>query len=101
MEGDDSLLTVDDFIIKKTSRNWLICRKDRPFKAFHGHRPTEQDCIDVMCDIINGILPSEREQRECARRLLDENEFAALRPQHKKCHYEDKHCVKQGRCFNR
>lgn len=95
------MLTVDSFMIRKTSKNWMVCRTDRPYKLFHGHRNTEQECKDVIKDILDGVLPSGRGQRECARRLLDENEFEALRPQRDKGHYEDKHCIKQGRCFNR
>ena len=89
VEGGKVLLAVEDFVIKPTCRDWIIKIKGRPFKKFHGHRNTKQECEYIRDCILNNILPDYADEIECCRRLLEEDEFKKLRGKHRKAHYNN------------
>ncbi len=73
-----------DFVVKQTSRDWVVLRKgtDR-----HGHYKTMQGCVKIIELLCANRLPLKKYHRDCARRLLTEDEFSRLKSGHKQKYY--------------
>lgn len=64
-----------DFLVKQTSRDWVVLRKGTDK---HGHFKTVEGCRKIIELICANKCPIKKYNRDCAKRLLTEEEFAAL-----------------------
>jgi len=71
-------LTIIEFYIKRTSRDYIVIRKNGEYSQ-HAHISTINGCNRLIYLIDNNLLPTSKYLQDSCRRLLTEDEYTKLK----------------------